>query len=130
DARAADAGHDDAVSLGATGEGGLGQWWQAGGIGAFSGRLLAPQLPPLHSDQARAEALEAGEILVAAALVDAALAAQLGLDRLHAQAVGLHGAVAATFADLFVDHHAPCQGGLGPALATSAQFSGASLLVD
>ena len=34
------------------------------------------------------------------------LAAELGLDRLHGQAVGLHAAVAAALADPLVDHDA------------------------
>ena len=43
----------------------------------------------LHRDEARAEALEAGEVLVAGRLVDRALAAELGLERHDRDAVGL-----------------------------------------
>jgi hypothetical protein len=37
----------------------------------------------VHRDEARAEALHAGEVLVAGRLVDGALASELGLERLH-----------------------------------------------
>ena len=57
----------------------------------------------LDGDEARAEALEAGEVGVAARRADAALAAVFGLDRLDGDAVGLHGAVAAILADARVD---------------------------
>src|SRR6185503_10983659 len=51
----------------------------------------------------RAIALEAGEVLVAGALMDAGLAAELGLDRLDRQAAGLLAAVAAALAHPLVD---------------------------
>ena len=51
------------------------------------------------ADEARAEALGARVVLVAARLVDLALAAELGLERQHRDAVRLHRAVAAAFAD-------------------------------
>src|SRR5690606_21427794 len=47
------------------------------------------QRAAFDGDEARAEALEAGEVLVAAVLVDATLAAELGFHRFHRQAVGL-----------------------------------------
>src|ERR1700687_62622 len=51
----------------------------------------------------RAEALDAGEILVAGGLMDARLATEFGRHRFHAHAVGLLAAVAAAFADALVD---------------------------
>ena len=68
------------------------------------GRLA--QLPAFDRDEARAEALHAGVVLVAGALVDRALAAQLRLQRHDRHAVGLHAAVAAAFANFLVDDDA------------------------
>src|SRR6185369_12199669 len=64
------------------------------------------ELRAMHGDEGRAEALHAGEVLVAGRLVDGALAAEFGLERLHRDAVRLHAAVAATLADQFVDDDA------------------------
>jgi hypothetical protein len=60
----------------------------------------------------------------------AALAAELGLQRLHAQAVGLHAAVAAAFAHQLVDDHALGRVDQGAALAAAALLGGAGLVVD
>ena len=59
--------------------------------------------PGHDREERRAVALEAGEVLVAGGLVDLRLAAELGLDRLHRQAVGLLAAVAAALAHALVD---------------------------
>ena len=67
-------------------------------------RLL--HLRAMHRHEGRAEALHAGEVLVAVRLVDLPLASELGLDRLHGHAVGLHGAIAAGLADEIVDDDA------------------------
>src|SRR5690606_34059320 len=91
-------------------------------------RLL--QRAALDGDEARAEALHAGEILVAAVLVDAALAAELGFHRLHAQAVALHRAVAAALAHQLVDDHGLGRRGQLAALAAAALLGGAGLAVD
>src|SRR5262249_27686324 len=45
--------------------------------------LAALELRAFHRDEGRAEALQAREILVAGGLIDGALAAPLGLQRLH-----------------------------------------------
>ena len=84
----------------------------------------------MHRDEARAEAVQAGEVLVAVALVDLALAAELGLERLHRHAVALVGAVAAAFAHRVVDEHALGRIGEGAALAAAALLGGAGLVVD
>ena len=96
-AGAADAGDQDAVGLArapaCAGSGSVGE--------ARLGRdcaLRLAQRAALHGDEARAEALDAGVILVAGRLVDRALAAELGFHRQHRQAVRLHAAVAAAFA--------------------------------
>ena len=66
-----------------------------------------PQAAADDADEARAEPVGAGVVLVAARLVDLALAAELGLERHDGDAVRLHRAVAAAFADAFVDEEAP-----------------------
>ena len=92
--------------------------------------VLRPARGALHGDEARAEALEAGEVLVAGGQVDLALAAERRLLRLDAQAVGGDRAIAAAFADEVVD----IGEALGvlhlPALAAAALLGGAGLLVD
>ena len=91
DAGAADAGDQHAVGL-------VGDRRQ-GGRGGSGGSAVAavvglPALPFLSAaafdgDEARAEAVQAGEVLVAGRLVDGALGAELGLDRRDAKAVRL-----------------------------------------
>src|SRR5207244_949197 len=60
----------------------------------------------IDADERRAKAFDAGIILVAARLVDRALAAELGLQWLDRDAVRLHRTIAATFTDRRIDHHA------------------------
>src|SRR3546814_16518734 len=79
------------------------------------------------SDLARAEAVQAGEVLVAGRLVDNPLAAQLGLDRLDRDAVRLHAAVAAALADQLVAEDALVRVGEGAALAPAALLRGTGL---
>src|SRR5690606_14938386 len=86
------------------GEHRLGQAGQA--RGAAGGRLALARLAAVHGDEARAEALDAAEVLVAGRLVDLALAPELGFLRQHRDAERLHAAVAAAFADQRVDRHA------------------------
>ncbi|MFC7542731.1 hypothetical protein ACFQU2_29150 [Siccirubricoccus deserti] len=83
-----------------------------------------------QGDEGGAEALDATQILVAGALVDLALAAELGLDRLHREAVGGAGAIAAILADPRVDRHALHRLRLGAALALAAPLRRALLVVD
>src|SRR5260221_122507 len=75
-----------------------------------------------HRDEAGAETLDAGIILVARGLIDRALAAELGLARDDRQAVRLHAAIAATLADAGVDEQAARRVGIGGALAPAALF--------
>ncbi len=73
---------------------------------AETGRRAAAQLAAVHGDKGWAKALQAGIILVAARLVDGALAPEFGFQRLHRDAVRLHRAIAAAFADRGIDDHA------------------------
>src|SRR6201996_643095 len=84
----------------------------------------------MHCDEARAKPFDAGIILVAVGLIDLALAAEFGVERLHRDAVGGLRAVAAAFADQVVDEDALGRIGIEPALAAAALFGGAGLVVD
>src|SRR5215470_18083732 len=84
----------------------------------------------MDSDEARAETFDAGIILVAVRLVDLALAAELGVERLHRDAVRGLRAVAAALADEVVDEGALGRIGIESALAATALFGGAGLIVD
>src|SRR5215472_2939059 len=84
----------------------------------------------MHRDEARAETLEAGEILVAVRLVDGTFAAELGLDRLHRDAIRFLRAIAAAFADELVDEDALRRIGILTALAAAPLLRGAGLVVD
>src|SRR5205807_5372272 len=83
-----------------------------------------------HGDEARAEALQAGVVLVARRLVDDALPAELRLERLDREAVRLDAAVAAALAHHLVDDGANRRVRIGVALAAAALFRGAGLVVD
>src|SRR5207245_10532692 len=84
---------------------------------AFGDGLALLELGAVHGDERGAEALEAAEILVAAGLIDAALAPELGFERLHRDAVRLHAAIAAALAHQLVDDHALVGILIEPALA-------------
>src|SRR5207249_196049 len=84
----------------------------------------------LDGDEARTETLHAREILVARALVDRALPAELRLDGRDRHAIGLDAAVAATFAHELVDDHALRRIGILAALSAPALLGGASLVVQ
>ena len=99
-------------------------------LGLSGDALGLADLGAVHRHEGRAEAVDAGEILVAARLVDSALAAELGLDRLDRDAVRLHAAIAAAFADEFVDDDALVGIGERAALAAAALFGGAGLVVE
>src|SRR5262249_56563255 len=81
-------------------------------------------------NEARAEAFDAGIILVAVRLVDRALPPELGLLRQHRDAVRLHRAVAAALADALVDEDAARRIGHDAALAAPALLGRAGLLVE
>src|SRR5690606_21789554 len=105
-------------------------------VGAGSGvGLRLAQRTALDRDEARAEALEAGVVLVARGLVDATLAPEYRLDRLDRHAGRPRAAVAATPADEFVDEHPARRVGIAglavdDALAAPALLGGAGLVVD
>src|SRR5207248_7306679 len=68
--------------------------------------------------------------LVAARLVDRALAPELRFERPERDAVRGLGAIAAAFAYPLVDHHAPRRVGLDAALPASPLLGGAGLVVE
>ena len=74
----ADAGNDSAPGLIQVRKGGLRQRIKHRAVAAVAAALL-DQLTTVHGDKAGAEALHTAEILVAGALVDLALAAQVGV---------------------------------------------------
>src|SRR3954469_1410379 len=84
----------------------------------------------MYGHETRTEALEAGKILVAARLVDRALAAEFGLNRRDRQAVRGRRAIAAAFANQIVDKDALRRVGKPAALAAAAFFGGAGLVVN
>src|SRR3982074_1996080 len=86
-----------------------------------------PRLPPSAANEEGAETLQAGIVLVAAGLVDGALAPHLGFQRLHRNAVRLHRAIAATFAHHGIDDDAALRIFQRTALAAAALFGSASL---
>ncbi len=126
DPGAADAGEDDVLHP----LEGL-DFRQRRGVGGEGrhGRGLGV-LRPFERDEGGAEAVQAGIVLIAGGLVDLALAAELGLQRLDGDAVAGGRAVAAALTDQGVDEHAPVGLGHGPALAAAALFGGADLVVD
>ena len=127
-AGAADPADHDAVALVQRRQRRLGQLLE-GGIVLRRGPAPA-QLGAFDRDEARAEALEAGIVLVAGRLVDLALAPELGLDRHDRDAVGGDPAVAAALAHHLVDHHPARRVGHLAALAPAALLGGAGLVVD
>src|SRR3954470_24707037 len=84
----------------------------------------------MHRDKAPAEALETRKILVAARLVDRALAAEFGLDRYDRQAVRGRRAVAAAFANQIIDKDPLRRVRKTAAFAAAAFFGGAGLVVN
>ena len=101
-------------------------------LDVLSGRrtLAFANATAMHRDEAGAEALHAGEILVAGRLVDHALAAELGFQGQYGYAVRLDPAIAATFAYQIVDECALGRIGILIALAPAALFRRAGLVVD
>ena len=127
DSGAADAGDDDAVGV-------IGQRklriGQRRPVLRHGDALAFFELGAVHGDEGRAEAFDAGIILVATRLVDGALAAPFGRQRLHRDAIRFHAAIAAAFADEIVDHHALVGIGESAALAAAAFLGGAGLVID
>ena len=127
DAGAADAGDDDRI--------GASRRARARSAPARTARAAdrscgLARLRAVHGDERRAEAVDAGIILVAARLVDRALAAEFGLERLDRDAIRLDAAIAAAFADEFVDDDALVGVGIFAALAPPPLLRRAGLVVD
>src|SRR5262249_33514293 len=126
DARAADAGEDDVAHAGE-----LFERRQRGGVGG--GRRQGrghSGLAALKGHGRGAEAVDAGVVLVAGRLVDLALAAELGGERLDRDAVAGRRAVAAAFADQGIDEDALGRLFGRAALAATPALGGADLIVD
>ena len=87
-AGAADAGDENAISRRGIGQRGFGyRIERRRGCGAGLGQAFAfAQLPTFDRHEARAEAVEAGIVLVARRLIDLAFATEFGLDRFDRQA--------------------------------------------
>src|SRR5579862_1957118 len=102
-AGAAYPGDDDVVGLVDSRHFRLRQRWQ---IVIGSNARAFFQFGAVHGDEGGTESFDAGKILVATRLIDGALAAPLGFQRLYRDAVRLHAAVAAAFADQLVDDDA------------------------
>ncbi len=129
-ARAADAGHENAVGADQRPSPRYRQLRERVlGAGDHGPAQLA-QRPAVHRDEARAEPFEAGEILVAVGLVDGALAPELGLDRLDGDAIGFFRAIAAALAHRFVDEDALLRVRVKAALAAPPLLGRAGLIVD
>src|SRR5690606_8264706 len=109
---------------------GEGRRRQAGQARGGRGLVALARLATVHGDEAGAEALDAGIVLVAVALIDLALAPELGVARQHRHAEALLPAVAATLAHEGVHEHALGRVGHLPALAAAALFGGAGLVED
>jgi hypothetical protein len=92
----------------------------------------APRVRGLHldGDEGRAVAVEAAVVGVAGRLVDPRLTPEIGIDRLHRQAVGLDAAVAAAFTHRLVDQDARGAGGQRAAFALPSRIGCAVLVVD
>src|SRR5215203_5459132 len=119
DAGAADAGDDDVVGPAELRPRRLRQRHD---LLVLRDALALLQLRAVHGDERRAETLHAGEVLVAGRLVDGALAAKLGFERLHRDAVGLYATVAAALAHELVDDDALFRVGERAALSAAAFF--------
>src|ERR1700722_18769758 len=83
----------------------------------------------MHGHEARAKSLDAGEILVAARLVDAPLAPKFRFQGLDRHAIGDAPAISAAFADLRIDEGALGRVGPFAALAQAPSLSRAGLVV-
>src|SRR5438270_5015240 len=123
----ANACDEDSVMLVDTRKNGLGQWRQL----VFAEIACVPllQRAAVYRDETRAEAFDAGIVLVAARLIDLSFAAEFGLDRHHRQAIGGVGAIAATFAHEIVDEDPLGGTGEAAALPAAPLLGGAGLIV-
>src|SRR5262249_6095159 len=100
------------------------------GNAAIADELPLLHLGSVHRHEARAEAIEAGEILVARRLVDLPFGAKLGVERQYSDAVRFDPAIAAALAHGRIDKHALVGVREKTALAAPALLSRARLVVD
>ena len=132
-AGAANAGHQQIVGRAPDMDCRQRQGLQTGLKARTAGRqrtLFAPQRDAADTDEAGAKALGAGIVLVAAGLVDAALAPMRRLVRQHGDAIALHRAVAAALAHGLIDEQAQVRVHQFTLFAAPALLGGAGLLVD
>ena len=106
----------------------LGQSGEPGG--GLDTRPAPARLRALYGHEARTEAFDTGEVLVAGGLVDAALASVLGVEREHRETVRLRVAVAAALADPVVDERPAIRVHHCPALSPPALLRRTGLVVD
>ena len=130
-AGAAHPGQQDVIAIANAGqvwrgEGGKG----CGDIGKRGCGWRCGQPRAFNGHKARAEAVKAGEILVAARQIDLPLAPKRGVHRLDAEAVRGHRTIAASLADSLVDDHMPVRILHRAPLAPPPFFGGAGLAVD
>jgi hypothetical protein len=126
DARASDARNENAFRMTERIARRLGQRFKVGSV--FRNTRLRKRA--VHCHKGRAEAFEAGKILVAARLVDRALTPELRFQRLHRHAVRLHAAIAASLADEAVDDDTPVGVRIETALTAASLLRRAGLIVD
>ena len=124
---AADAGDEDAVGLGRRRRAPARASAGNSPASAFFGFR---RLPPSTVTKLGQKPFTQRVVLVARALVDRALPAELGLDRRDRHAVRLDAAIAAAFADELVDDHALRRVGKLAALAAPALLRRAGLVVE
>ena len=129
DARAADAREADGEPGGIDDRRRLREIADVDLAGRRAGALLTGGVSR-HRGERRAVALHAREVEVAARLVDAGLATERSVDRLHGEAVALGAAVATALADPFVDDDPEVGGGELAATTGTSVLGRARLVVD
>src|SRR5207247_7847146 len=88
------------------------------------------QLCTVHGDKGRTEPIQTGIVFVAARLIDRALAAPFGLQRLYRYAIRFHAAVAAALTNEVVNDHPLVGVGERAALTPAAFLGSAGLIVN
>ena len=83
-----------------------------------------------QADERRAKTLNTGKILIAGGLINAALAPKRRFNRLHRQAIGCAGAIAAILTNAGIDRDAAIGARRQIPLALAAAFGGAFLIID
>ena len=88
------------------------------------------QLPAAHGGKRGTKPIYAAEILVAAGLINLPFSPQWGLEGQQRDAIGLHPAITAAFADIWIDKQALIWIGKGPPFASAPLLSRAGLHID